>query len=94
MAGSSEPAFLFLSKKMELMLHRLFIYFATAPSFLGVIIKSFIHFGFSAGVGAETIIRRMRVCKGSFFRVGSDQYSHYNFEIGEYLYGRRKHNLC
>ena len=33
MAGSSEPAFLFLSIKMELLLHRLFIYFATAPSF-------------------------------------------------------------
>ena len=31
MAGSSEPAFLFLSIKMELLLHRLFIYFATAP---------------------------------------------------------------
>ena len=34
MAGSSEPAFLFLSIKMELLLHRLFIYFATAPSFI------------------------------------------------------------
>ena len=33
MAGSSEPAFLFLSIKMELLLHRLFIYFATPPEF-------------------------------------------------------------
>ena len=32
MAGSSEPAFLFLDIKMELLLHRLFIYFATAPT--------------------------------------------------------------
>ena len=31
MAGSSEPAFLFLGIKMELLLHRLLIYFATAP---------------------------------------------------------------
>ena len=31
MAGSSEPAFLFLDIKMELLLHRLSIYFATAP---------------------------------------------------------------
>ena len=33
MAGSSEPAFLFLDIKMELLLHRLFIYFATAPPY-------------------------------------------------------------
>ena len=33
MAGSSEPAFLFLDIKRELLLHRLFIYFATAPFF-------------------------------------------------------------
>ena len=31
MAGSSEPAFLFLGTKRELVLHRLSIYFATAP---------------------------------------------------------------
>ena len=36
MAGSSEPAFLFLSIKMELLLHRLSIYFATAPKFLDI----------------------------------------------------------
>ena len=31
MAGSSEPAFLFFNRKKEPLLHRLFIYFATAP---------------------------------------------------------------
>ena len=37
MAGSSEPAFLFLGTKRELVLHRLFIYFATAPYYFLIV---------------------------------------------------------